>query len=239
MKYTEFATYIRFHTKTDSTTLTDAELVALANVRKDDLAKEIAKTNEDIFGMWYLRDLVADTREYSFPAFILNNIKAVEACVANAGTEFKKFTEFDLTQYRGTTEEAAIRAAFNGRYQFDIFRKSLWLYTGEAILDVEEGLKLYAIQFPADLTTDKLASTDDMSVQPSTTTHGMPREAHEIWARGVIIDYKNSKEKPIPLTERELKYDADLAQVLNALKGTNLDRQNLASTGGYNDGSNY
>lgn len=238
MKYTEFATYVRFHTKTDSTTLTDAELVSLANVRKDDIAKEIAKTNEDIFGMWYLRDLEAGVREYSFPSDILSNIKAVEACVANGGTEFKKLTEFDMTAYRGTTVEADIRNAFAGKRQFDIFRKSLWLYTGEEILDVENGLKLWAIQYPADLTTAKLSSTDDMSVQPSTTSHGMPREAHEIWARGVIIDYKNSKEKPIPLTERELKYDADLQLVLNSIKGTNLDRQN---TGGvpYNDGQNY
>ena len=77
-----------------------------------------------------------------------------------------------------------------------------------------------------------------MSVQPSTTTHGMPREAHEIWARSVVIDYKNSKEKPIPLTEKELKYDADLQLVLNAIKGTNLDRQNTGQVP-YNDGSNY
>lgn len=238
MKYTEFATYIRFHTKTDSTTLPDADLVALANVKKDDIAKEIAKTNEDIFGMWYLRDLEANVREYSFPASILANIKAVEASVANAGTEFKKFTEFDMTQYRGTTVEADIRLAFSGKYQFDIFRKSLWLYTGEAIVAVADGLKLWAIQYPADLTEAKLASTDDMSVDPTTTTHGMPREAHEIWARAVIIEYKNSKEKPIPLTEKELSYDKDLQLVLNSIKGTNLDRQNTGAVP-YNDGSNY
>jgi hypothetical protein len=229
MKYTEFATYIRFHTKTDSTTLTDAELVSLANVKKDDIAKEIAKGNEDIFGMWYLRDLEAGVREYSFPANILSNIKGVEACVANEGTEFKKFDEFDLTKYRQTTVEADIRQQFSGKYLFDIFRKSLWLYTGEEIIDVTDGLKLWAIQFPADLTTAILSSSEDMSVDPSTTSHGMPREAHEIWARSVIIEYKNSKEKPIPLTEKELNYENDLQKVLNALKGTNLDRQNLAS----------
>lgn len=238
MKYTEFATYVRFQTKTDSTTLTDAELVALANVKKDDIAKEIAKTNEDIFGMYYLRDLEAGVREYSFPSDILSNIKAVEAKVALAGTEFKKFTEFDMTAYKGTTVESKIRQAFSGKYQFDIFRKSLWLYTGEEIVAVTDGLKLWAIQYPADLTEAKLASTDDMSVQPTTTSHGMPKEAHEIWARAVIIEYKNSKEKPIPLTERELNYQADLQMVLNALKGTNLDRQNQGTVP-YNDGSNY
>lgn len=238
MKYTEFATYIRYHTKTDATTLTDAELVSMANLRKDEIAKEIAKTNEDIFGMYYYRDLEEDVREYSFPAQILSNIKGVEAKVANGGTEFKKFDEFDMTQYRGTTQEANIRLAFSGKYQFDIFRKSLWLYTGEAILDVEDGIKLWAIQYPADLTTEKLASTDDMSVDPSTTTHGMPREVHGVWATSVIIDYKNSKEKPIPLTEKESNYEFDLKKALDSLRGTNLDRQNQGSVP-YNDGSNY
>lgn len=238
MTYQEFATYIRFHTKTDTTTLTDAELVSLANVKKDDIAKEIAKTNEDIFGMQYLRDLEAGVREYSFPAQILSNIKGVEAFVANGGTVSKKFDETDLTKYRGVTEEATIRQNFQGKYQFDIFRKSLWLYTGEEIVAVEHGLKLWAIQYPADITTAKLSSTDDMSVQPSDTSHGMPREVHEIWARSVIIEYKNSKTKPIPLTEKELNFANDLQSALNALKGTNLDRQNTGSTP-YNDGSNY
>ena len=67
-----------------------------------------------------------------------------------------------------------------------------------------------AIQFPATSQLVILSSTEDMSADPSTTSHGMPREAHEIWARSVIIEYKNSKEKPIPLTEKELNYENDL-----------------------------
>lgn len=238
MKYSEFATYIRFKTKTDSNTLTDAELVTLANLAKDDLAKELAKTNEDIFGMKYKRNLEAGVREYSFPDNILSNIKAVEAYVANGGTECKKFDEFDLTQYRGTTDEASIRNAFSGKYQFDIFRKSLWLYTGEEIVDVENGIILWAIQYPADITTAQLSTETDMSIAPSTTTHGMPKESHKLWATKVIIDYKNSKEKPIPLSESEANFDADLAKLLSSLRGTNLDRQNKGTVP-VDDGSNY
>lgn len=238
MKYNEFATYIRFKTKTDATTLTDAELVTLANVAKDDIAKELAKANEDLFGMKYTRDLVSGTREYSFPDNILANIKAVEAYVANAGTECKKFDEFDLTQYRGTTDESSIKAAFTGKYQFDIFRKSLWLYTGEDIVDVTDGLILWAIQYPEDITTAQLATTVDMSAAPSTISHGMPKEAHLLWATKVIVDYKNSKEKPIPLTEQEANYENDLKSLLASIRGTNLDRQNKG-TAPYNDGSNY
>ena len=238
MKYTEFAAYVRYHTKTDTDTLTDAELVMLANVEKDDIAKEVVKCNEDIFGMKYHRDLEAGVREYSFPNEILANIKYVEAFVANNGTENKKLSEFDLTSYNRTTDESSIRHYFSGKYLFDIFRKSLWLYCGEEIVDVTDGITLWAIQYPADLTTAKLASTDDMSIAPSTISSGMPREVHEIWARATVISYKNSKEKPIPLTQKEQNYDNDLQSALNAIKGTNLDRENTGEVP-YNDGSQY
>lgn len=229
MNYQDFAAYIRYHTKTDTDTLTDAELVLLANVEKDNLAKEIAKVNEDIFGMWYVRDLEEDVREYSFPSNILSNTKYLEVKIANGGTEWKKFSEFDLTAYQRTTDEASIVQNFAGKYLFDIFRKSLWLYCEETIIDVTDGIKLWAIQFPADLTTAMLSSTTDMSVDPTTTSSGMPRESHELWARATIISYKNSQEKPIPLTEKELNYKDDLRLMLNSLRGTNLDRQNTAT----------
>ena len=64
-----------------------------------------------------------------------------------------------------------------------------------------------------------------MSVDPSTTTHGIPRSMHEIWARGVIIDYKESREKPIPLSEREGKYEVDKQTAIETLKHGNLDRE--------------
>jgi hypothetical protein len=63
-----------------------------------------------------------------------------------------------------------------------------------------------------------------MSIDASTTTHGIPREMHEIWARGIIIDWKSSREKPIPLSEREQVYGIDLIKAINSLKPQNLDR---------------
>lgn len=238
MNYQDFASYVRYHTKTDSTTLTDAELVLLANVEKDNIAKEIAKVNEDIFGMWFTRNIEEDVREYSFPSNVLSNIKYLEVKIANGGTEWKHFDEFDLNKYKRTTDEASIIANFAGKYLFDIFRKSLWLYCEETMIAVEEGIKLWAIQYPADVATGSLSSTTDMSVDPTTTSSGMPRESHELWARATIISYKNSQEKPIPLTEKELNYKADLKLMLDSLRGTNLDRQNTGDVP-YNDGSQY
>lgn len=231
----QFADYIRYKTKTNSSTFTDAEILVLANVIKDDIAKEIVKCNEDIFGMEFLRNLEANKREYSMPTDILNNIKGVEAKID--GTNWYWLTEFDLNTYRRPTNESNIILDFADKNpMFDIFRKALWIYSGDAIIDVIEGLKLWAIIYPADISS--LSDTTDMSVDPSTTSAGFPRQFHRLWATGVIIDYKESKEKPIPLSGKELTWDKDMEEALNAIKGMNLDRSDIASIPD-DDGQDY
>jgi lauroyl/myristoyl acyltransferase len=61
-----FASYIRLKTKTNATTFPDADILAYANIIKDDIAKEVTKANEDYFGMKFLRYLIAGQRGYSF-----------------------------------------------------------------------------------------------------------------------------------------------------------------------------
>ncbi len=234
MTSTQFAAYVRLLTKTNSTTLPDATIIAFANIVKDDLAKDILKVNEDIFGMQYLRNLVADQREYSLPVEMLNQIKYVEAMLD--GVNWSKLTETDLNSYGQPTSEAAIRQNFADKTCFDIFRNSLWLLTGNAIINVTEGLKLWAIQWPEDISS--VSGTSDLSIASSEIETAMPRATHEIWGRRVSIAYKESKEKPIPLSERELRVDADWAAVLNSLRGANLDRAVLATTPS-DDGSDY
>jgi hypothetical protein len=229
-----FAAYIRKQTKTNSTTYSDADMLIDANIVKDELAKEIIKVNEDIFGMPSTRPLVAGQREYDLPADMLNQIKFVEAKIN--GTDWQVLHETDLGQYNQPTDEASITQFFNGKYCFDIFRGSLWLLTGETIIDVDSGLKLWALQWPADLTS--LSGTADMSIAPSLITTAIPRALHEIWARKVIVNYKESKEKPIPLSEREARVDADMAIALNSLRGMNLDR-NFEATTPQDDGQSY
>lgn len=236
MKDTSFAAYIRKHTKTNSTTYSDADLLVDANVIKDELAKEIIKVNEDIFGMVLTRNLVAGQRDYDFPADMLNQMKYLEAAVADSGTTFKHLTETDMTSDKVTTDETAITVAYNGLYKFDIFGGSLWILCGETIIDVLAGIKLHSLQYPEDLTS--LSAGTDLSIPSSDVTTAMPRAMHEIWARKVIIAYKESKEKPIPLSEKEMRVEADTLLALNSLRGMNLDRTGEATTP-RDDGQNY
>lgn len=226
----QFASYIRDQTKTNSTTFSDAKILLYANIIKDDIAKEITKANEDYFGMKLLRNLEVGKRSYSFPSDVLNNIKYVQAKLD--GTTQKVLTQFDVNTYKRPTNESQILANWAGKDpEFDIFGGSLEIYSDSAIIDVTDGLELWAMIYPADLTS--LAGTTDMSVPPSNISFGMPRQFHFIWATKVIVKYKNSKEKPIPLTEQEAKIDQDFQLAINALKGQDLNRSITATLPDY------
>ena len=236
MTFAKFATLIRYYTKTNSTTFTDTEILNISNVIKDDFAVEISKkVDEDYFGLSVTQDLVADQREYALPLTLMSRIKYVEAQLD--GTNWEKLNETDLLQYQKTTDETTIRYQYSDRDPaFDLWDKSLRIFSGDAIISVTDGLKIWGSIFPADFTD--LTSTDDMSLNPSSTTHGLPREFHRLLAIAVSIDYKQNQTRPIPLSTREQQFDQDFDEKINSLKGKNEDR-NFTPTVPFDDGSDY
>lgn len=222
----QFASYVRFKTQTDTSTFSDADLLVLANIVKDDIAKEITKVNEDYFGMKYYRNLEAGKRSYSFPSDILNQMKYLQAKID--GNKQEVLTQFDVNTYRKPTNEAEIISNWAGRKpEFDIFGSSIEIYSGLPIIDVDDGIMLWAMMYPADLSG--LSGSTDMSVNPSTTSFGMPRQFHKLWATKVVVEYKNSKEKPIPLTDDEASVDKELLLAINALKKRDLNQSIIAT----------
>jgi len=236
------AAYVRLKTRTNATTLTDADLITIANKVKDDLVWKGLDADEDLFLVPTYLNLVADQREYPLHSDLLSRIKRVEAKLDD--TNWVKLYEFDLPQWQDPiSTEADIVAHFgNGEREafFDMMRSSIWIYSG-TITAVTAGLRIWLNTIVSDITS--MVATVDMSVDPSTTTHGIPRAMHEVWARGIIIDYKESREKPIPLSEKETNYDKDLEKAIETLKHGNMDREVIgrippASTRG-NDGADY
>lgn len=238
-----FAALVRYKCRVNSTVFPDAELLAYMNSRLDELSADILKTDEDILLIPQYTTLVANQREYPEPSDMLSRIKRVEAKLD--GTNWIKLNEMDITQHDyPITLEADITKYFTnneGEAYFDIMRKAITIYSG-TITDVTNGLRMWINTFPTTI-SDLTESTTDMSVDPSVYTHGIPRELHEIWARGVIIDFKSSREKPIPLTERELRYDLDKKTALDTLRHGNLDREVIGllppSSARGNDGFEY
>lgn len=238
MNYVNFAGLCRFYAlgdSSDSTNLPDATLLLLSNVAKDDIAKEIAKANEDFFGAVFTKNLEANRREYAMPDDILNNLKTVEAKLD--GTNISRLIPFDLNSFKRPTGEMDIRNDFASKAPaYDIYRRAIQLYTGDAIIAVTAGLILRAIIYPADFTA--FSSSDDMSVDPGIYTFGFPRQFHELLARRVSMMYKSSQDRPKALTDNERLFEADLAKAIAAISNPNLDA-NVEASVPYDDGSDY
>lgn len=236
MNKVNFAKLVRYYTKSNSTTFPDADMLVLANIFKDDISALIAKeVGEDYFGLRFKRDLLAGQREYELPAELMSRIKYLEAKLD--GTNKKHIRETDLTIYGKATDETTIRYEYSDKDpEYEIFDQSIFILSGDAIIDVTDGLELWAIIFPADW--ENLTETEDISTPPDDYSHGFPRQFHELLARRVSIAYKSSKDRPIPLSEKEKLYEVDLATAIQTMKDANLDRVVIPSAPS-DDGSDY
>jgi len=240
MKGTTFAEYIREKTKTNSTTLTDAKIVTFANVVKDDLAADIvANVDEAYFQMELTRDLEADIRNYTFANDILKQMSHLEAKLD--GTEWVPLLEADNSQFDDTAilQNSEIKELYSARKpEFLIRGREIVILSGDDIIVVSDGLKMIAEIYPEDITTAMLSSSDDLSIPSLDTTHSLPRQVHKHWATKVVIEYKQSRDKPIPLTQQEQRVDLDLQEVFKKLTPRNTNRSFLASTP-KDDGQDY
>lgn len=211
--------------------ITDAEFppeekLVLINAFKDDFSAEIAKRNEDLFGIVLTDNLNAGQRSYPHPDDVLNGIKGLEAKLD--GTTWKWIREFDINTMKRPTDEDDILANFMGlEPAYDIFDRSFYIYSDSAIIDVTDGLKLWCIVYPADITD--LTSETDMSLNPTRTSHGFPRQFHELLARRVSIAWKNKGDRPKTLSEKENLFEYDFNKKLEAISLGNLDRSIIAT----------
>ena len=233
MRYTEFLSFVRKSTQTDENTFPEEDVVLFANVYKNDFVKDIVKINEDLFGMPMTVPLVAGQREYAFPDEAIK-VKQLEAKLD--GIKWQKLYETDMAIESFATDEDSIRSAFSQRAPaYEIFRRSFTIYSHVPIIDVDAGLKMSAIIYPADFTD--FSSSTDMSVDPTDTSAGFPGEFHLLLARRVSIAYKESQDIAIPLTDSELGFARSYASALKAISDTNLARSyrtEVPRTTGYN-----
>jgi hypothetical protein len=236
MTYANFAALVRYYTRTNASTFTDADMLILANIFKDEIAERIGKdVGEDYFGLRLERDLLAGVREYQLPSELMGRIKFLQAKLD--GTEWKMLKETDLTDDKLPIEENEITEYYADKDpEFDIWDQGINLLTGQTIIDVTNGLKLWAIIYPANFTS--LTSTDDMSTNPDEYSHGFPKPFQELLARRVSIAYKTSEDRPIPLSEKEQLYEADFKDAIDNMKGMNLDRTFIPTVPDY-DGNDY
>lgn len=238
----QFAADARLRTRTNSTTFADADILIFMAARQREIAKAILKADEDILLIPQTINLALNQRDYPVPSDILSRLKRVEAKLD--GTNWLRLDEIDITQIRTPiTLEADIVKYFSNNQDdcfYDLLRKSIYIYSG-SIISVTAGLSLWCDTWPT--AVSDLTLTTDMSVDPSTTTHGIPMELHDRWLQGVVIDWKQSREKPIALSNTEQNYEFYMQRDIETLKHGNLDREVIgelppASERGH-DGADY
>jgi hypothetical protein len=248
MNNVKFADLIRYYTKTNATTFTDADILVLANIFKDDICSKIEKSiGEDYFGLRFDTHLVGGaiplggtvpdpgTREYQLPSELMGRIKYVQAKLD--GTNWEHLKETDLSVYGKGLSETDIQSIYADKDpEFDIWDGCIYILSGTQINQVDYGLKIWAIIYPADIAN--LTDTTDLSINPDEYSHGIPRQFHELLARRVSIAYKSSKDRPIPLSDKEQMYELDLQKTIDSMKDMNLDRITVPSVPEY-DGSEY
>jgi hypothetical protein len=223
-------------------------MLILANIFKDELAERVGKdVGEDYFGLRFERDLegglipVGSTtpdpgkREYQFPSELMGRIKFLQAKLD--GTNWKILKETDLSKDQLPMDETEIQEYYADLDpEYDIWDQGIYILSGDQINQVTNGLRLWAIIYPADFTS--LTSTDDMCTNPDEYSHGFPRPLHELLARRVSIAYKTAKDRPIPLSEKEQVYETDLKNTVENMRDINLDRTTIPTVPDY-DGTEY
>lgn len=239
MKGTTFAAYIRKQTKTDSNTFTDTDLLTFANKTMEELAADIvANVDENYFDMELYRDLEAGVRGYTYADDVLKHQKYLSAKLD--GTNWTKLDEAFFSDFNTPMrEESYILARYSGKKaEFYNSGREIFILSDSAIIDVADGLKMIADVYPEDLLVGDLASSSDLSIPSSNVAHRLPRQVHPHWATKIIVEWKTSRDKPIPLTQQEQKVDIDLGAVYTRLQNRNQVRSLVASVP-QDDGSNY
>src|SRR3990167_5010187 len=214
MTGTELAALCRYYTKTNSTTFTSADMLPLVNIFKNEIASRIVETNNGNFLVPSIFNLAADQSEYGLPDDMLSRLHKVELKFVSTDS---RFPATGVKDYYGSETEIEIVKQFSnieGEFGYTIRRRALFILSG-TIIAVTSGGRIWYHAYPATLAN--LTGSTDLSVDPTTTTFGFPRQLHELLARRVSMAYKSNQPKPIPLSELKKNYYKDLELQLASL----------------------
>lgn len=223
MTGTQLAALIRYKTKTNSKTFTSDDMLPLVKAGLDEIASLITQKNQMYFAIPAKENLVADQREYAIGDDMLNSLIKVE-CMFVDGDAYIPLVA--IKGYEGSETESEIVADYanvKGECFYFVKRRAIYILSG-TISAITKGLRYWYLSYPA---YPSLSGGTDMAVDPSTTTHGFPKQFHELLARWVSIEWKCSQPRPIPLSEKERNYERDLEKQLIAISRVNLDLEEV------------
>lgn len=178
MTVAQIATIARFITNTNSTTVSDANLLRLLSERCKQFVIQLSRLKEDYALEVSTTPLVSLQEEYPIPLDSIR-LKRLEIQWTSGGTWYP-VTFYDINQSSSTNDSSAIGNEFNRAKPFaDVLEDSLFLRPIPQSEDTGQ-LKLWYIQRPADLSA-------------TTETPDVPKEYHRMLADLLAIDIRQSK----------------------------------------------
>lgn len=193
----------------------------------------MTEKDENLFILPAYKNLVAstiDAREYSLPDDQLNNLVSVE--LAFDGTQnplnyvyARQIPYTTVLKQTGGITETNITNIYNSTvpYYF-LSRRGIYILSG-TISAVTNGIKIRYRAYPTDLAV--LTGTAALEIDPTTTTFGIPRQFHMLWAMKCAIEWKSNRPKPIPLSEDEKGWEHEMQDRLAEMKKSNLSEEVL------------
>lgn len=248
----KFANAIRRHTKQTSATLSDADILLLANPIKDRFAEKIAA--HDPKGNYFVvpskDNFIAGQREFALPDKFMQLFNA-EIAFSSDTDDFGELPYVAWLPDNGAFRNRQLawtEANITGYYsnqepKYDIRRRSLFLLSGKidattiGAATVTDGIRLKCREYPADLSavTD---NTTDLSIDPSTTTFGMPIPFHELWALACSIQWKGDHPGAVPFSPEEQNFEASFSAALDFIFKNDLESE-LNGSIPYYDPANF
>jgi hypothetical protein len=197
----------------------DADILIDVNQMIEEFAVEIQKIREHIWEITFLDDLADDTREYAFQSDMLNRMTDLELMFA-AGNDYVKAHPSARRHYNDVLQESVIVNNFdNDDPEYFVRRKKLYILSG-TIIAVTNGIKLVYSTFPATLAN--LTGSTCLSINPTATTNGFPREFHKLLARKIVKEYKELHN--IKLNRFDLAFEDDMEKKLDGFSIVNTSR---------------
>lgn len=226
MTGTQLAAKIRAATKQTSAQLTDALLLPYVNNAKNELAGRIAKATPQYFVIPETFNLVTSSltaREYPWNDNVLSRMVALQIATTTASPldyvycrPYPGGMQELLKQLGGLTEELITANFTNTNPYYIKTRRGVYILS-DTLSAVTDGGMIWFQEYPADLATSDFSGTTDLSIDPSTTTFGMPKAFHELWCDLASIRWKGDHPGAVPLSAMEQNFEANVARELGFL----------------------
>lgn len=240
-------TKILSYTKQNPLTLTTATLLPMVNDAKNEISALISGRDikGNYFIIPSTDNLIAGQREYAWPDDVLNHLYSIEVAFSNTLDQFGQlpyvqafpddFRRLGLARTEGNIQAnytngggsligqqyGQIGKVVGPRYELQ--RRSIYLLSGAidattlGASTITAGFRVRYRQYPLDL-PDLSDNTTDMSIDPTTTSFGIPKQFHELLARRVSLEWKGNNPGAVPISPIEAKYDTDLEDMLSLIE---------------------